>query len=103
MLGLELLIHLIYDSHDAWLFIFLMHNDDGWQVQKRSQNQLWLCTLRGSGHQKVAVILLLCVLIPKTDKYFPTRQSLRNQSMKLLTACSRRPYKDDWKKFDKFR
>ena len=46
-------------------------------------------TLLGTpGTQKVAVILLLRrVHIPKTDKYSPTRQPLRNQrSMKLLMA-----------------
>ena len=57
----------------------------------------------GLGYQRVEVILLLRVLIPKTNKYFPTRQPLKNQSMKLLTACACRAYKDDWIKFDKFR
>ena len=38
---------------------------------------------------QVAVILLLNVHIPKTDKYFPARQPLSYQSMKLLMvrAC----------------
>ena len=49
---------------------------------------------------QVAVVLLIRVLIPKTDKYFPTPQPLRNQSMHFLTARAHRPYKDDWKKFD---
>ena len=57
---------------------------------------------------QVAVILLLCVqmltiLIPETDKYFTTRQPLRNQSMQLVTARAGGPHKNDWTKFDKFR